>query len=141
MTDYHEPPEALPAHARNLHRALASLKEEIEAVDWYHQRIALTDDPELESVLTHNRDEEIEHAAMTLEWLRRNMSRWDEVLRRYLFTTAPITEVEEQAEEAELGPDATAPIGEAAPAHREESGPGPGSPRARDLGIRSVRSR
>jgi hypothetical protein len=95
VTDYHEPPEALPAEARDLHRALASLREEIEAVDWYHQRVVLSDDDELRAVMAHNRDEEIEHAAMTLEWLRRNMPKWDEHLRRYLFTEEPITEHED----------------------------------------------
>jgi hypothetical protein len=94
MSDYHEPPEALSPEVRDAHRALASLKEEIEAVDWYHQRVALAGEPELEAVLAHNRDEEIEHACMTLEWLRRHMPGWDANLRTYLFTDGPITEVE-----------------------------------------------
>lgn len=92
MSDYHEPEHELPAHDRNLHRALNSLKEEIEAVDWYHQRVVLCDDESLRDVLAHNRDEEIEHACMTLEWLRRNVPQWDEQLRTYLFTEVPITE-------------------------------------------------
>ena len=71
MTDYHEPPEELDARARDFHRALTSLKEEIEAVDWYAQRVARATSPELRHVLDHNRREEIEHACMTLEWLRR----------------------------------------------------------------------
>jgi len=96
MTDYHEPYEHLDDEARNFHRALNSLKEEIEAVDWYHQRVALCQDASLRDVLAHNRDEEIEHACMTLEWLRRNMPRWDEMLRTYLFTEAPITQIEEE---------------------------------------------
>lgn len=94
MTDSNEPLEALPAAARDAHRALSSLKEEIEAVDWYHQRVALCSDPELRRVLEHNRNEEMEHAAMALEWLRRSMPEWDAALRTYLFSTAPITEVE-----------------------------------------------
>ena len=98
MTDYHEPWDALDEHAKNVHRALTSLKEEIEAVDWYNQRVVLCQDQELRSVLAHNRDEEIEHAAMTLEWLRRNMEVWDEQLKTYLFTTVPIIEAEEAAE-------------------------------------------
>lgn len=95
MTDYHEPMELLDEHTRNCTRALNSLKEEIEAVDWYNQRVAATKDEKLKSVLAHNRDEEIEHAAMTLEWLRRNMDGWDEELSTYLFTEAPIEDVEE----------------------------------------------
>jgi ferritin-like protein len=97
MSDYHEPWDALPETVRNATRALTSLKEEIEAVDWYHQRVAVATDPELASVLAHNRDEEIEHACMTLEWLRRNMPGWDQQLRTYLFSEGPITTAEERA--------------------------------------------
>ena len=103
MTDYHEDWAALPEQARDLHRALKSLQEEIEAVDWYNQRIALCTDDELRSVLTHNRNEEMEHAAMSLEWLRRTMDHWDEALRPYLFTERPI-EREEQAAAARPAP-------------------------------------
>jgi hypothetical protein len=80
------------------HRAIASLQEELEAVDWYDQRVAATDDASLASVLAHNRDEEKEHAAMNLEWLRRHDAKFDEVLRTYLFTELPIVEVEHEAE-------------------------------------------
>ena len=101
MSNYHEPVEELDQHTRNCVRALNSLKEEIEAVDWYHQRVAATKDEDLKAILAHNRDEEIEHAAMTLEWLRRNMDGWEEELKTYLFTEAPITEVEEEGESEE----------------------------------------
>jgi ferritin-like protein len=101
MTDYHEAYEALSEDVRDAHRALTSLGEEIEAIDWYHQRVAVCADPELKAVLGHNRDEEIEHACMTLEWLRRRMPGWDEQLRRYLFTSAAITETAEVAEAVE----------------------------------------
>ena len=101
MSNYHEPVEELDQHTRNCVRALNSLKEEIEAVDWYHQRVAATKDEDLKAILAHNRDEEIEHAAMTLEWLRRNMDGWEEELKTYLFTEAPITEVEEEGEAEE----------------------------------------
>jgi ferritin-like protein len=94
-TTYHEPTAELSAEAREVHRALASLIEELEAVDWYNQRVSVTQDAELQAVLAHNRDEEIEHAAMALEWLRRRLPKFDEELRTYLFTSAPITEVEE----------------------------------------------
>lgn len=98
MTDYHESWEALPESARDLHRALNSLKEEVEAIDWYHQRLVLATDDDLRAVLAHNRDEEMEHACMSLEWLRRRMPGWDDALRTYLFTSAPIVKVEAAAE-------------------------------------------
>lgn len=103
MKDYHEPVEELQPQDRNFVRALASLKEEIEAVDWYHQRVAACNDPQLKAILAHNRDEEIEHACMTLEWLRRNMPGWDEELRTYLFTSGDITALEEGEDADEDG--------------------------------------
>jgi ferritin-like protein len=105
MTDYHEPYEGLPPAARDLHRAIKSLMEELEAVDWYHQRVVSTKDEHLRAILEHNRDEEIEHATMMLEWIRRNMPGWDQQMRRYLFTEAPITEIEDDSE-APAGPGA-----------------------------------
>lgn len=99
MSQYHEPVEKLDEKALNISRALNSLKEEIEAVDWYNQRVVATNDPELKAIMAHNRDEEIEHAVMAIEWLRRNMDKWDEELRTYLFTNGPITELEEGATE------------------------------------------
>jgi uncharacterized protein len=97
VSEYHEPEAELTDEVRDVHRALTSFKEEIEAVDWYNQRWAASKNESLRAVLAHNRDEEIEHACMTLEWLRRNVPRWDAMLRQYLFTEAPITEVEEEA--------------------------------------------
>ena len=93
---YHEPVEELSSKDRDIVRALNSLKEEIEAINWYQQRVAASSDQGLRDVLAHNRDEEIEHAVMTLEWLRRNMDAWDEVLRTYIFTEKPITELEDE---------------------------------------------
>jgi hypothetical protein len=101
MSDYHEPTNELTNETRDYTRALNSLKEEIEAVDWYQQRVDATHDEHLKKVLAHNRDEEIEHACMALEWLRRNMEGWDENLRTYLFTTKDITEIEEGEENGE----------------------------------------
>jgi len=95
MSDYHEPVEELDSSVRNITRALMSLKEEIEAVTWYHQRVAACDDEQLKKILAHNRDEEIEHAVMSIEWLRRNMDKWDEELKTYLFTDGDITSLEE----------------------------------------------
>lgn len=96
---YHEKWDELSEKAKDIHRALESLKEEIEAVDWYHQRVEVAHDGELRAVLAHNRDEEIEHAAMTLEWLRRNVDAWDGELREYLFTDQPIADAEADATE------------------------------------------
>ncbi|HSL59194.1 MAG TPA: ferritin-like domain-containing protein [Acidimicrobiales bacterium] len=94
---YHEPVELLSPATMDRHRAIASLMEELEAVDWYDQRVEATDDPELAAILAHNRDEEKEHAAMLLEWLRRRDPELDEELRTYLFTEGPIVDVEAQA--------------------------------------------
>lgn len=99
MSQYHEPTEELSEKARNITRALISLKEEIEAVDWYNQRVDVTKDEHLKNILAHNRDEEIEHACMTIEWLRRNMDGWDDELRTYLFTEGDITNLEEGEDE------------------------------------------
>jgi ferritin-like protein len=94
----HEPADKLQPETIDQHRALVSIMEELEAVDWYHQRADATTDPELAAVLVHNRDEEKEHAAMTLEWLRRHDPVLDQHLRTYLFTEGSITEIEHEAE-------------------------------------------
>ncbi|MFP4431392.1 MAG: encapsulin-associated ferritin-like protein [Spirochaetaceae bacterium] len=96
-SQYHEPPEELAAKTRDLTRVLVSLKEEVEAIDWYNQRIELSTDPQVAKILKHNQEEEMEHACMALEYLRRNMDGWDEALRTYLFTEGDITELEEIA--------------------------------------------
>lgn len=83
---YHEPLDALSAETRDMHRAITSLMEELEAVDWYNQRMDACADPELRAILKHNRDEEKEHAAMVLEWIRRRDPTFDKELRDYLFT-------------------------------------------------------
>ena len=98
----HEPIDALDAATIDRHRAIVSLKEELEAVDWYDQRVTATSDASLAAVLAHNRDEEKEHASMTLEWLRRRDPVLDRHLHTYLFTTEPITEVETETEAAAL---------------------------------------
>lgn len=94
----HEERSKLNPKTIDRHRAIASLMEELEAVDWYDQRVGATDDEELRAILAHNRDEEKEHAAMVLEWLRRNDAKVDEHLRTYLFTKGDVTEIEEEAE-------------------------------------------
>ncbi len=100
----HEEASALSAASIDRHRVIASIMEELEAVDWYDQRVEATTDPTVAAVLAHNRDEEKEHAAMALEWLRRHDPVWDRVLRTYLFTEAPITEVEAEVEAADTAP-------------------------------------
>jgi uncharacterized protein len=99
----HEDPEVLKTETKDRHRAIVSLMEELEAVDWYDQRVDAATDAELRAILAHNRDEEKEHAAMTLEWLRRHDAGWQEQLRNYLFTEKPILEVEEAIDAAEQG--------------------------------------
>lgn len=96
---FHEEPGDLRPATRDHHRALASLQEELEAVDWYDQRIDACDDAELGALLAHNRDEEKEHAAMVLEWVRRRDPAFDAMLRQYLFTEAPVLEIEESGGE------------------------------------------
>ncbi|HMK63805.1 MAG TPA: encapsulin-associated ferritin-like protein [Acidimicrobiales bacterium] len=94
----HEAGELLDEPTIDRHRAITSLVEELEAVDWYDQRVKATSDSSLAAILAHNRDEEKEHASMTLEWLRRRDPALDRNLRTYLFTTEPVTEVEVAAE-------------------------------------------
>jgi len=97
-TDLHEPEERLGADAVDRHRAIVSIMEELEAVDWYHQRATATEDSELRALLEHNRDEEKEHASMLIEWLRRRDAKLDEHLRTYLFRSGSIVELEHFAE-------------------------------------------
>jgi ferritin-like protein len=89
-TTFHEAEEHLTPSTRDMHRAIVSLMEELEAIDWYQQRVDATQDGELREILRHNRDEEQEHAAMILEWIRRRDSGFDQKLREYLFTSGPI---------------------------------------------------
>jgi uncharacterized protein len=95
-TTVHE--DNLPPATRDMHRAIVSLMEELEAVDWYQQRMDATHDDELRAILRHNRDEEQEHAAMVLEWIRRRDPSFDAKLREYLFTEGSIIGKEQAAE-------------------------------------------
>src|SRR5919112_5705238 len=97
-TTYHEASELLSEKSKDMHRAIVSLMEELEAIDWYQQRMDATEDSELREILRHNRDEEKEHAAMVLEWIRRRDSAFDAKLRTYLFSDGSITGREEAAE-------------------------------------------
>ena len=88
---YHESEDKLTQATKDMHKAIVSLMEELEAMDWYNQRIDACEDQELASILVHNRDEEKEHAAMLLEWIRRQDPVLDKELREYLFTSNKIT--------------------------------------------------
>lgn len=101
---YTEPYEKIGDCGRDIAKAIKSLREELEATDYYHQRAQTTTDPDLKKIFEHNRDEEKEHAVMLLEWLRRNMDGWDKELKEYIFTSAPITEIENAGSDAK-GPD------------------------------------
>src|SRR5690554_7061391 len=125
---YHEPVDRLRPETMDHHRAIISLMEELEAVDWYDQRVDATDDDELKAILVHNRDEEKEHAAMTLEWLRRRDPILDEHLRTYLFTEGSILAVEEAATGRSPTPD-------------DDPAAAPSSPSDGSLGIGSLRDR
>jgi uncharacterized protein len=109
--DLHVPREVLSQEARLLHYAITSLKEELDAVDWYRQRADDTEDDALREILLHNMREEMEHAAMVLEWIRRRNGDFAGHLKTYLFTDKPIVGIEREmgAEAAEAGGSAGAP--------------------------------
>ena len=94
----HESESVLKPETIDRHRAVVSIMEELEAVDWYDQRIDAAGDNELKKILAHNRDEEKEHASMMLEWLRRHDPKLDEHLRTYLFTSKSVLDIEDEAE-------------------------------------------
>jgi|ERR1700687_695259 len=100
---YHESLDLLSEDTRNMHRAIVSLMEELEAIDWYGQRADACSDENLKAVLLHNRDEEIEHASMVLEWIRRHNDHFNAMLKKYLFTQQPITAIEEEDADASNG--------------------------------------
>ena len=91
IVGYHEPAPELSAAARNMHRATVSLSEELEAINAYNQRADVCTDKELKAILVHNRDEEKEHAAMLLEWIRRRDPSFSDPLTTFLFTAKPIS--------------------------------------------------
>ena len=107
----HEPQDRLTDATIDEHRALVSIMEELEAVDWYHQRADATSDRDLKAILEHNRDEEKEHAAMMLEWVRRRDPVFDRHLRTYLFTSGSIVEEEHEAEAGGGGSGASGSLG------------------------------
>ena len=95
---WHAPYEMLKPETQDMSRAIQSVMEELEAIDWYNQRADVTHDDELRRILEHNRDEEKEHAAMVLEWIRRRDPKFDVVLRTYLFASGDILGIEEKSD-------------------------------------------
>jgi ferritin-like protein len=122
---YHEPLELLSEETRNMHRAIVSLKEELEAVDWYQQRAEACSDEELRGVLVHNKNEEIEHAMMNLEWIRRHSEVFDANIKTYIGAKGSILGVEAASESG----------GGAAAGGKSASGPGVG------LGVGSLKEK
>ncbi len=113
----HAPRDRLSRRTITMHQAIVSLMEELEAVDWYQQRADDCEDPHLKEILLHNMREEVEHAMMTLEWLRRNDAEFERQMRTYLFTEGPITEIEEEAEAGQ-----TSAPEQVSEEHREDGG-------------------
>ena len=105
---YHEPLDLLSGDTREMHRAIVNLKEELEAIDWYQQRVDACADPHLKDVLLHNKNEEIEHATMLMEWIRRHSDHFSQAMRQYLFTELPIVAIERDAKTGTT----TAPLSE-----------------------------
>ncbi|MGE0258632.1 MAG: ferritin [Alphaproteobacteria bacterium] len=95
----HVPREVLSQDGRLLHYAIVSLMEELEAIDWYRQRADDAEDDQLRAILLHNMREEMEHASMLIEWIRRRNSDFAGHLKTYLFTDAPITGIEKAVEQ------------------------------------------
>lgn len=95
---FHESPELLTEDTRNMHRAIVSLMEELAAIDWYQQRADACSDPQLKDVVLHNKNEEVEHATMVMEWIRRHNDHFNQMMRKYLFTDQPITGIEKGAD-------------------------------------------
>jgi ferritin-like protein len=114
----HEAPELISEETKNMHRAIVTLIEELEAVDWYQQRADACSDKELREVILHNKNEEIEHAVMTLEWIRRHSPELDEQLRTYLFSDKAIVGPNHGIGEDDTGKNGEhgEPAGKAAPA-------------------------
>jgi uncharacterized protein len=108
---FHESEQSLAPKTRDMHRAIVSLMEELEAIDWYQQRMDATQDAELRAILEHNRDEEKEHAAMVLEWIRRQDPTFDTTLRQYLFTEGSIVTREATARNGGSAPAPPRPAG------------------------------
>jgi ferritin-like protein len=130
---YHEPVELLSEPTKEMHRAIVSLIEELEAIDWYQQRADACTDDELRAVILHHKNEEIEHAMMNLEWIRRHSPEFDENIRTYVLNDAPILEIERAKTAAEAG---AAPAAGAPPAGAPQAGVASGG----SLGLGSLKA-
>jgi uncharacterized protein len=131
---YHESEALLSDATKDMHRAIVSLMEELEAIDWYQQRADVTTDAELKAVLIHNKNEEIEHAMMGLEWIRRHSPEFDANCRTYLFTEGPITEIEEKETEGGGAVSETS-------TKKSPNDQGPSGNSAQGLGVGSLRKK
>ena len=138
----HEDPSVLSNETKDMHRAIVSLMEELEAVDWYRQRAEACTDDDLREVLTHNKNEEIEHAMMNLEWIRRNDATFAENVETYIGSNGPITSVEEGSKEGG-GDGPPHPTTRGAGAHASRGGSSSGSARGSggSLGIGSLKGK
>ena len=134
---FHERFDDLTPETRDLHRAISSLMEELEAVDWYQQRVDATGDKQLKEILGHNRDEEIEHAMMVLEWIRRRVPKFDENASKYLFTKGDVLAVEESAKDGGGGDEGGGEKKES----KGESAIKPARPADGSLGIGSLKKK
>lgn len=101
----------IKALTRDVHRALASLQEELEAIDYYQQRSDSATDPELKAILEHNREEEVEHAVLLFEWLRRHAPDFDEKMKTYVFQKGSLLDIEIASEHGGAIPDRTSDLG------------------------------
>jgi ferritin-like protein len=99
MAQINDGQSLLSNKTKDINKAITSLREELDAVDLYNQRVDTATDESVKAIMAHNRDEEIEHACMLIEWLRRNMDKWDDELSTYLFTKGDITDLEGGSEE------------------------------------------
>lgn len=136
----HEPFDSLSNETKDLHRAIVSLMEELEAVDWYNQRVDGATNDELRAILAHNRDEEIEHAMMGLEWIRRHNAKFDENARTYLFTDGPVTQVEAATKDGGGGGEDAPSSASAKPANARPASVSSARPADGSLGIGSLKS-
>ena len=138
----HEDRAVLTKEILDRHRALSTIMEELEAIDWYDQRIAASDNAELRAVLTHNRDEEKEHASMLLEWVRRHDPAFDRQMSAQLFNKGPIRETKAIEEAAAAGKPASAGKSGASPSNPSAGNATPGNPSPGNgsLGIGSLRA-
>jgi ferritin-like protein len=138
---FHEPVELLSPRTKDMHRAISTLMEELEAIDWYQQRAEGCADDELRAIILHNKNEEIEHAMMTLEWLRRKDPDFGSRIETYVFSEGPITAVEAAAKGGDSAPSAEGPPAAGSSAEAAAPAVSPSLESAAGLGIGSLKER